>query len=182
MPRIDAPTIETAPAASQPQLAAVKKQLGIVPNLFRTVAHSPAALEGYLSLNGALAKGSLDAATRERIALAIAEFNGCQYCLAAHTYIGKNLAKLSDGEIESNRRGRSSDAKADAAVVFAVKVISTRGHVSEADLSAVRAAGLTEADIIEIIAHVALNTLTNYVNEVAETIVDFPAVSGLKAA
>lgn len=182
MPRINAPTIETAPAASQPQLAAVKKQLGVVPNLFRTIAHSPAALEGYLSLNGALTKGSLDAATRERIALAIAEFNGCGYCLAAHTYIGKNLAKLSDSEIESNRSGRSSDAKADAAVVFAAKVISTRGHVSEADLSAVRAAGLTEADIIEIIAHVALNTLTNYVNEVAGTIVDFPAVSALKAA
>jgi uncharacterized peroxidase-related enzyme len=182
MPRIDAPTIETAPAASQPQLAAVKKQLGVVPNLFRTIAHSPAALEGYLNLNGALAKGSLDVATRERIALAVAEFNGCGYCLAAHTYIGKNLAKLSDSEIESNRRGRSSDAKADAAVVFAAKVISARGHVSEADLSAVRAAGLTEADIIEIIAHVALNTLTNYVNEVAGTIVDFPAVSALKAA
>jgi uncharacterized peroxidase-related enzyme len=182
MPRIDAPTVETAPAASQPQLAAVKKQLGVVPNLFRTIAHSPAALEGYLSLNGALAKGSLDAATRERIALAVAEFNGCGYCLAAHTYIGKNVAKLSDSEIESNRRGRSSDAKADAAVVFAAKVISARGHVSEADLSAVRAAGLTEADIIEIIAHVALNTLTNYVNEVAGTIVDFPAVSALKAA
>jgi uncharacterized peroxidase-related enzyme len=182
MPRIDAPTVETAPAASQPQLAAVKKQLGVVPNLFRTIAHSPAALEGYLSFNGALAKGSLDAATRERIALAVAEFNGCGYCLAAHTYIGKNLAKLSDSEIESNRRGRSSDAKADAAVVFAAKVISARGHVSEADLSAVRAAGLTEADIIEIIAHVALNTLSNYVNEVAGTIVDFPAVSALKAA
>jgi uncharacterized peroxidase-related enzyme len=182
MPRIDARTVETAPAASQPQLTAVKKQLGVVPNLFRTVAHSPAALEGYLSLNGALAKGSLDAATRERIALAVAEFNGCGYCLEAHTYIGKNLAKLSDSEIESNRRGRSSDAKADAAVVFAAKVISARGHVSEADLLAVRAAGLTEADIIEIIAHVALNTLTNYINEVAGTIVDFPAVSALKAA
>ena len=182
MPRIDAPTVETAPAASQPQLAAVKKQLGVVPNLFRTITHSPAALEGYLSLSGALAKGSLDAATRERIALAVAEFNGCGYCLAAHTYIGKNLAKLSDSEIELNRRGRSSDAKADAAVVFAANVISARGHVSEADLSAVRAAGLTEADIIEIIAHVALNTLTNYVNEVAGTIVDFPAVSALKAA
>ena len=153
-----------------------------MPNLLRAIAHSPAALEGYLSLNGALEKGSLDAATRERIALAVAEFNGCSYCLAAHTYIGKNLAKLSDSEIESNRRGRSSDAKADAAVVFAAKVISARGHVSEADLSAVRAAGLTEADIIEIIAHVALNTLTNYVNEVAGTIVDFPAVSALKAA
>lgn len=182
MPRIDAPTIEAAPAASQPQLAAVKKQLGVVPNLFRTIAHSPAALEGYLGLNGALAKGSLDAATRERIALAIAEFNGCDYCLAAHTYIGKNLAKLSDSELDSNRRGRSSDAKADAAVVFAAKVISTRGHVREADLSSVRAAGLTEADIVEIIAHVALNTLTNYVNEVAGTTVDFPAVGALKAA
>lgn len=182
MPRIDAPTIEAAPAASQPQLAAVKKQLGVVPNLFRTIAHSPAVLEGYLGLNGALAKGSLDAATRERIALTIAEFNGCGYCLAAHTYIGKNLAKLSDSEIEANRRGRSSDAKADAAVVLAVKVISTRGHVSEADLSAARAAGLTEADIIEIIAHVALNTLTNYVNEVAGTNVEFPAVNALKAA
>lgn len=182
MPRIDAPTIEAVPAASQPQLAAVKKQLGVVPNLFRTIAHSPAALEGYLGLNGALANGSLDAATRERIALAIAEFNGCGYCLAAHTYIGKNLAKLSDSEIDSNRRGRSSDARADAAVVFAAKVISTRGHVSEADLSAVRSAGLSEADIIEIIAHVALNTLTNYVNEVAGTTVDFPAVGALKAA
>jgi len=182
MPRIDAPTVDSAPAASQSQLAAVKKQLGVVPNLFRTIAHSPAALEGYLSLNGALAKGSLDAATRERIALAVAEFNGCNYCLAAHTYIGKNLAKLSDSEIEANRRGRSSDAKADAAVVFAVKAVSTRGHVSEADLSAVRAAGLTEADIIEIIAHVALNTLTNFVNEVAGTDIDFPAARALKAA
>lgn len=182
MPRIAAPAFEAAPAASQPQLAAVKKQLGVVPNMFRTIAHSPAALEGYLGLNGALAKGALDAATRERIALAVAEFNGCNYCLAAHTYIGKNLAKLSDSEIEANRRGRSSDAKADAAVVFAAKVVSARGQVGDADLSAVRAAGLTEAEIIEIIAHVALNTLTNYINEVAATDVDFPAASALKAA
>ena len=182
MPRINAPTIETAPAASQPQLAAVKKQLGAVPNLFRTIAHSPAALEGYLGLNGALSKGSLDAVTRERIALAVAEFNGCKYCLAAHTYLGKNLAKLSDGEIEANRRGRSSDAKADAAVAFAVKVVAARGQVSDADISAVRAAGFTEADIIEIIVHVALNTLTNYVNEVAGTAVDFPVAATLKAA
>lgn len=182
MPRIEAPTIEAAPAASQPQLAAVKKQLGVVPNMFRTIAHSAAALEGYLGLSGALAKGSLDAATRERIALAVAEFNGCNYCLAAHTYLGKNLAKLSDSEIEANRRGRSSDAKADAAVVFATKVVATRGQVSDADLLAVRSAGFTEADIVEIIAHVALNTLTNYVNEVAATAVDFPTASALKVA
>ena len=182
MPRINAPTIETAPAASQPQLAAVKKQLGSVPNMFRTIAHSPAVLEGYLSLNGALAKGTLDAPTRERIALAVAEFNGCNYCLAAHTYLGKNVAKLSDVEIEANRRGRSSDPKSDAAVVFPVKVVSARGQVSDADLSAVRAAGFTDANVIEIISYVALNTLTNYVNEVAGTVVDFPAATMLKAA
>lgn len=182
MPRIDAPTIESAPAASQPLLAAVKKQLGVVPNMFRTIAHSPAALEGYIGLNGALSKGALNAATRERLALAVAELNGCDYCLAAHTYIGKNLAKLSDSEIEANRLGRSSDAKADAAVVFAVKLVSARGEVGEAELSAVRAAGVTEAEIVEIIAHVALNTLTNYINKVAGTVVDFPAAATLKAA
>ncbi len=181
MPRINAPTIEAAPAASQPQLAAVKKQLGVAPNMFRTIAHSPAALEGYLGLNGALAKGSLDAATRERIALAVAEINGCNYCLAAHTYLGKNVAKLSDSEIDANRRGRSSDAKADAAVAFAAKVVATRGQVSDADISGVRSAGFTEADIIEIIAHVALNTLTNYVNKIAGTDVDFPEVRAVAA-
>ena len=182
MSRIEAHTLETAPAASQPQLAAVKKQLGVVPNMFRTIAHSPAALEGYLGLNGALAKGTLDAATRERVALAVAQFNGCNYCLAAHTYLGKNLAKLSESEIDANRRGRSSDAKADAAVVFAVKVVSMRGHLRDEDLSAVRAAGLTDAEIVEIIAHVALNTFTNYVNEVAGTTIDFPAAAALNAA
>lgn len=181
MPRINAPTIEAAPAASQPQLAAVKKQLGVAPNMFRTIAHSPAALEGYLGLNGALAKGSLDAATRERIALAVAEINGCNYCLAAHTYLGKNVAKLSDSEIDANRRGHSSDAKADAAVAFAAKVVATRGQVSDADISGVRSAGFTEADIIEIIAHVALNTLTNYVNKIAGTDVDFPEVRAVAA-
>ena len=95
MSRIPTPaSIEAAPAAAQPLLQAVKKQLGVVPNLFRLIATSPAALEGYLGLNGALAKGALDAATRERIALAVAEFNGCDYCLSAHSYLGKNLAKL----------------------------------------------------------------------------------------
>ena len=112
MPRIAAPTIDTAPAASQSQLAAVKKQIGVVPNMFRTIAHSPAALEGYLGLNGALAKGSLDASTRERVALAVAEFNNCGYCLAAHSYLGKNLAKLDAAEIAANRSGTSLDGQA----------------------------------------------------------------------
>jgi uncharacterized peroxidase-related enzyme len=182
MPRLPTPaSIEQAPAAAQPLLQAVKQQLGVVPNLFRLVATSPAALEGYLGLNGALAKGALEAPTRERIALAVAEVNGCDYCLSAHAYLGKNLAKLSETEIAANRNGGSADAKADAAVRFAVKLVNARGHVSDSDLQAVRAAGYSDAQVIEIVLHVALNTLTNYVNEVAKTDIDFPVVTA-KAA
>ncbi len=177
MSRIHTPaSIEASPAESQPQLAAVKQQLGLVPNLFRVVGNSPAALAGYLGLNGALAKGLLDAPTRERIALAVAEVNGCDYCLSAHTYLGKHAAKLGDAEIAANREGGSQDARADAAVRFAVKVVRARGHVDDADLQAVQAAGYSDGQVIEIVLHVALNTLTNYVNEVAQTTIDFPVV------
>jgi uncharacterized peroxidase-related enzyme len=183
MSRIPTPaTIDSAPTASRPLLEGVKRQLGIVPNLFRVVANSPAALEGYLGLSGALAKGTLSAATRERIALAVAEFNGCAYCLSAHAYLGKNLAKLDDAEIAANRAGTSYDPKADAAVRFAVRVLRERGHVSQDDLDAVRNAGYGDAELLEIVAHVALNTLTNFVNEVAGTQIDFPALSPSKAA
>lgn len=169
-------SIAEAPEASRAALSAVQKQIGSVPNLFRVVANSPAALEGYLGLNGALAKGRLDAPTRERIALAVAQFNGCAYCLAAHSYLGRNVAKLDEAEILANRHGRSQDAKAEAAVAFAVGIVRERGHVGAAAVAAVRAAGYDDGKIIEIIGHVALNTLTNYVNEVAGTVVDFPAV------
>ncbi|WP_036261821.1 carboxymuconolactone decarboxylase family protein [Methylocapsa aurea] len=183
MSRIPTPaTIDAAPAASQPLLEAVKKQLGVVPNLFRLVSNSPAALEGYLGLSGALSKGALPAATRERIALAVAEINGCDYCLSAHTYLGKNLAKLDDAEITANRNGASNDPKADAAVRFAAKIVRERGHVSEDDVRAVKLAGYDDAQVIEIVLHVALNTWTNYINEVAKTVIDFPVVAARKAA
>jgi uncharacterized peroxidase-related enzyme len=175
-------SIATSPAASQALLEAVNKQLGSVPNLFRLVGTSPAALEGYLGLSGALAKGALPAQTRERIALAVAEINGCNYCLAAHSYLGKHLAKLGDDEMAANRNGKSLDAKADAAVRFAAAVAQERGHVGEAALQAVRAAGYSDAQIVEIVMHVALNTWTNYINEVARTDIDFPAVAPLQAA
>ncbi len=154
----------------------------MVPNLFRLIATSPAALEGYLGLNGALSKGALDARTRERIALAVAEINGCGYCLSAHSYLGKNLAKLDDAELAANRSGTSHDPQADAAVRFAVKIVNNRGHVTDADLQSVRAAGYSDAQILEIVLHVALNTLTNYVNEVAGTEIDFPVVEVRSAA
>lgn len=183
MSRLAIPTsIETAPSASQALLQVVKKQLGIVPNLFRVVSNSAAALEGYLGLSGALGKGKLPAPTRERIALAVAEINGCDYCLSAHTYLGKNLAHLDDAEMTANRSGASNDPVADAAVRFAAKVARERGHVSDEDVRAVKMAGYDDAQIIEIVQHVALNTWTNYVNLVAETEIDFPVVTARKAA
>lgn len=183
MSRIPLPgTIGDAPAGSRPLLESVKKQLGVVPNMFRLVSSSPAALEGYLGLSAALNKGALPPPTRERIALAVAEINGCDYCLSAHTYIGKNLAKLDDAEIIANRNGASKDPRADAAVRFAVKVARERGHVSESDVNALKSADYDNAQVIEIVLHVALNTWTNYINEVAKTDIDFPLIPAARRA
>ena len=182
MNRIAIPTADQTRAASRPLLDAVNKQLGVVPNLMKVLGNSPAALDGYLSLNGALGKGAIGAKTGERIALAIAELNGCSYCLAAHNYLGRNVAKLDEAEIAANRTGTSTDPKADAAVRFAAKVAQVRGHVSDADVQAVKRAGYGDGEVMEIVVHVALNTLTNYVNEVAQTEIDFPAVGLLRAA
>jgi len=176
MSRLHIPSVDTSPVASVPLLDAVKKQLGVVPNLMKLVGNSPAALEGYLSLNGALAKGSLGAKTGERIALAIAEINRCDYCLSAHTYLATHVAKLDAAEINANRNGLSNDAKANAAVGFAASVAQQRGHISSDEMQAIKAAGFSDAEVVEIVLHVALNTLTNYINSVAETDIDFPVV------
>ncbi len=182
MSRISIPALDQTPAATLPLLDAVRKQLGTVPNLMKVIGNSPAALSGYLGLSGALARGALGAKTGERIALAIAEINACGYCLAAHTYLGKHVAKLDDAEIAANRNGASNDPKADAAVRFAASVTLERGHVSDAAVRAVKDAGYSDAEVMEIVVHVALNTLTNYVNEVAQTAIDFPAVDLKRAA
>ncbi|MBL9039401.1 MAG: carboxymuconolactone decarboxylase family protein [Archangium sp.] len=171
------PTVADAPPASQRLLDAVKQQLGSVPNLFLVVANSPAALEGYLGLSSALGKGELDAKTRNRVALRVAELNGCDYCLSAHTYLGTNVAKLEPAELTTNRDGHSSDLKAEAALLFVGKVVQTRGHVSDADVRAVKAAGYNDAQVVELVLHVALNTLTNYINTVAQTDIDFPHIT-----
>jgi uncharacterized peroxidase-related enzyme len=181
MSRIAVPTRQVAPEASKPLLDAVEKQLGVVPNLFRLVSLSTPALQGFLGMNGALAK-TLDLKTRERIALAVAQINGCDYCLSAHTYLGLNLAKIDAGEIALNRKGGSSDAKANAAVSFAAKVTQSRGSVSDADIQAVKAAGFTDAQIVEIVAVVAENVFTNFINIVAQTEIDFPIVRAADAA
>jgi len=182
MSRLNIPAVEQSPDASKPLLDAVKKQLGVVPNMMKLIGNSPAALEGYLSLNGAVAKGKLSGQLREQIALATAEYNGCDYCLSAHSYLGSNVAKLSGDEIEAARNGRSSDAQADAALRFARKVAESHGRVSDADLALLRIAGFDDAAVIEIVVNVALNVLTNYVNNVAQTDIDFPKVSAKLAA
>ncbi|MGF6413658.1 carboxymuconolactone decarboxylase family protein [Paraburkholderia sp. MM5482-R1] len=177
MSRLQIPaTIADAPAASQPFLEAVNKKLGVVPNLFRLIANSPAALEGYLGLAGALAKGALPAQTGERIALAVAEINGCDYCMSAHSYLGKNVAKLDDAEMSANRNGGSNEPKAAPAVQFAAKVAHERGRVSDEDLRVLKEAGYTDAQIVEIVVHIALSVLTNYANVVANTEIDFTVV------
>lgn len=183
MSRIPTPaTIADAPEASRPLLAAVNRQLGTVPNMFRLIATSPSTLEGYLGIGAALGKGTLPAATRERIALAVAEVNGCDYCLSAHSYLGRNLARLDDAEIAANRSGASNDPKADAAVRFAANLVRARGKASEADLAGLAAAGYSDAQALEIVLHVALNTFTNYVNEAFRTDIDFPVVKARAAA
>jgi uncharacterized peroxidase-related enzyme len=183
MTRIHTPaTVDAAPASTHASLKAVGKQLGVVPNLFRVVANSPSALTGYLQLSAASAQGGLDAATRERIALVVAELNGCGYCLSAHTYLGRNVAKLDDAEITANRNGASNDPMADAAVRFAAAVVRERGHVSNEQVQAVRSAGYSDAQVLDILLAVALNTFTNYVNEVAQTEIDFPVVEPLRLA
>jgi len=183
MSRIKTPsTIEAAPAGAQAHLNAVKAKLGRAPNLYLLTATSPAALDGMLSLSGALANGALDPATRECIALAIANVNGCDYCNAAHTFIARNMVKIPDEEIALNRDGHSSDAKADAAVGFARKIAIARGDIVDADLDLARKAGLSDAELVEIVGHVALNTFTNYINEVFKTPVDFPAIPARRVA
>jgi uncharacterized peroxidase-related enzyme len=180
MSRISIPSREDAPAESVPLLDAVSAQLGVVPNMFRAISLSPAALEGYLSLNGALGK-TLDIKTRERIALTVAEATECDYCLSAHSYLGANVAKLDEPEMAANRNGRSNDVRADAAVIFARKVVQVRGKVADADLAAVKMAGYSDAQIIEIVVTVALNLLTNLINNVVDTEIDFPVVRRLAA-
>lgn len=171
------PTIAAAPEVTRPALEAVQKQLGSVPNLHRVLASSPATLDAYLALGAALNKGALDPKTRDRLAITVAEVNGCDYCLSAHTFLGKNLRKLDDAELNANRDASSSDPKAQAALRFAAQVVKARGHVTDVDVAAVKAAGFTQAQVLEIVAHTALNTLTNYVNTVAQTEIDFPVVT-----
>lgn len=178
MSRLSIPAdVTAAPAASQSLLHKVQAQLGRVPNFFRLLSTSPAALEAYQALGDAIGRGQLDLQTRERIALAVSQTNECDYCGAAHTYIATHLAKLDAAEIRANRAGGSGDAKADAAVRFATAVATQHGRVSDADLAAARAAGYTDAALVEIVALVTYITFSNLMNNAFDPEIDFPAVA-----
>ena len=175
MSRIHQIAPDSATGKAKELLDAVKGKIGLVPNITRAMANSPAALEGYLGLSGALGKGSLSAKNREQIALAVGQANQCDYCLAAHSAIGKMVGLTSD-QILDSRRGTAIDPKSDAVIRFARKLVDERGRVSDADVAEVRAAGLDDGAIAEVVANVALNIFTNYFNHVAETDIDFPKV------
>ncbi|MGP0172786.1 carboxymuconolactone decarboxylase family protein [Pseudomonas sp. NCHU5208] len=171
MPRITALPLEQTAASAQAQLAGIGKSLGFIPNTFATLAHAPAALNGYLALSQALGKGTLDARAREVVALASSQVNGCGYCLAAHSlFAGK--AGLSEADIRSAR-----DGEFDAVARLTRQIVDSRGRLSDTHLQAARDAGLSDAAIVEVVANVALMTLTNYLNNLAETDVDFPSVT-----
>src|ERR671912_525383 len=158
---------------------AIQKRLGMVPNMMQTMAQSPHVLEGYLGLSGALSRGALSAQLQEQIALAVSEVNACDYCLSAHSALVRG-AGLSSDELDASRTGRSADPKTTAALQFARAVVERRGGINDNDL--VRAAGFSDAEIVEIIAHVALNVFTNYFNRAAETDIGFPKVSAGQVA
>lgn len=175
MARLTAINPEAATGKQAELLDTVRTQLGRVPNMMRTMAQSPAVLQGYLGLNRALAGGTLDARLRQQLAIATAQANECSYCLAAHTAIGKQVG-LAPDEIAAARAAAAVDPRTDAALKFARLLVECRGSVSDSDVAAVRRAGFTEGEVAEIIAHVALNIFTNYFNKTAEVEVDFPRV------
>lgn len=181
MSRIKSIDPEKATGEAQQLLAAVNDRFGMVPNLARTLANSPAALKGYLSLGEALEGGVLSAKLREQIALTVSQANGCGYCVAAHCAIGKTVG-LSNSELTDARQSSSPDTKVDVALRLAKQLVDDRGWVSEEVLTRVRRAGYGDAEITEIVANVAWKVFSNYLNHVAGTDVDFPAVEELTTA
>jgi AhpD family alkylhydroperoxidase len=182
MPRFPVPaTIDEAPAASRPLLRTAEVRFGRVPNMALLLSASPPALQGYLALLTALDDGTLGVQTAARIALAVAEANGCQYGLSLHTWCARNGIGLDDAEITANRSGASNDPQADTAVCFAAKLVRSQGAIGDDDLRLLKAAGYDDGQIIEIVLHAGLNTLAGTINKVCQPDIDFPLIQPRKA-
>lgn len=175
MPRISPVSADLIDTQTKATLDAVKAKIGMVPNLYATLAHAPVALNAYLALVDGLSGGVLTAPHREIISLVTAQANGCQYCLSAHTLLGK-AAGLSEEAMQAARCGTGTNELDEAIARFAFRLIETRGQVTDVDVAAARSTGLTDAQIVEIVANVAMNVLTNFTNNVAATVIDFPEI------
>lgn len=176
MSRLKAINPDEASGKTKELFNIIHAKFGVVPNMMRTMGNSAAFLESYLNLSGSLSGGTLGVKTSALLALAVAESNACSYCLSAHTYLGANLAKLDAEAMDAARNGKSRDPKIQAILTFAQTLVRKRGQVNDADVNALRALGVTEGEVGEIVGHVALNTLTNYFNNTANTVIDFPVV------
>jgi len=176
MSRIPAVDPSTATGSIKTMLDGVQKGLGVTPNLFRVAAQSPSVLEALTLLFGATSKGHLDAKTREAIALTVSEIDACDYCLSAHSALGKG-AGLSEDDLDNARDAKADDSRLAATLAFAKTITEKRGRIGDQDVTAVRRAGLSDAEILDVVANVALTTFTNYLNEVAKTDIDFPIVT-----
>lgn len=181
MSRIEILDRQTSSGDAKVLLDAVQSDLGMVPNFIGVLANSPAALSAFLGLHTITGSGALDPKTRERIALAVAEQNACEYCVSAHTAIGRK-AGLDTDEMLANRQGGSAEVKAAASLAFTTALVENTGQVTKAEFDAVRAAGHSDAEIVEIITHVALNIFTNLLAKSTQVDIDFPKVSLQEAA
>jgi len=181
MTRINLVDPASASQTVKPTLEQIKGAFGVVPNMFKAVANSPAALASMWGSFGALGSGTIGAKLGEQIAVAIADRNACNYCLAAHTALGQK-AGASAAEMSAAQIGQSDDPKTAAALLFALKVVETRAQITAADVEALRSVGFEDSAIMEILAHVALNLFTNYVNVAFDVPVDFPGVKLRHAA
>lgn len=176
MTRLKAINPDEATGKTKELFSAIQSKLGMVPNMMRTMGNSPSLLESYLNLNGTLAQGALGPKTGELLALAVAERNACDYCLSAHTFIGEKLVHIDPAALQDARHGNAAYVKISAALKLAVILVDKKGLVNDADVDTAKAAGLTDGEIGEVVGHVALNILTNYFNNTANTVIDFPIV------
>jgi uncharacterized peroxidase-related enzyme len=167
---------QTTTGAAKALFDGVQGKLGVVPNLIRVLGNAPAALKGYLNFSAALADGGLSPKVREQIALAVAETNQCAYCLSAHTFIGGKLG-LTQQDLVEARQANAADPRIDAILKLARSIVVQRGELAATDLEQARNAGLTDGEMVETVAHVALNIFSNYINHIAGTVIDFPEVT-----
>jgi len=178
MEAIQVLSLEQAPEKSKHSLESIKKKFGKIPNIFAIMAYSPSTLEAFLSFKETLSKGELTSNEQEAIALAVAQQNKCDYCLAAHSAVSKSLG-ISQEEILRNRKGDSTDSRVEALLDLTRNIVATNGNPSEGNIDAFISAGYSKGVLLEVIGFVGLNLFTNYVNHIAKTPIDFPKVEAL---